>query len=404
MYDYLKNACLLAVSLLVLVGCNDWVQNVEDPIDSVPSDALNSPERISFLTNGVRGLFAETHDQITVTAGGLSDEQVFDRDLPQATFPSFDRLERGDLNLDDPTVNNELGEFRLHADDLVRRVTEMDVPSEFSEDAREALFYGKFLGGVARAWYASYLGLEPEEGGGVIDNGPFIPSSDMYTRALDKMSASLKHATPRETKVVNSTMARVRLYRGDLADAISHAEKGLTRGDDPFVSKHSTQSVNNWYNAAGEGRTQWRVNTRFTEYIEENPTEANRIHLTEIEGRTQTWNRQGMYTERGTPIVFVDWQETYLIMAEAGLRTGDSSVDPLSLVNEVRDSHGLSPLSSVDMDVILEERDKELFTRGQRMIDQRRYDMWHLDPSEEQIGPWKYFPISQQERNENENF
>jgi len=410
----LSSRRLIPLTVLVIfslfVGCSDWVGNVDPPIDSAPSEQQNTPDRLPFLTSGVQGLFAETHDELTVLAGGLSDEQVFDRDLPQATFPAFDRLERGDMNIDDGTINNELGELRFHADDLIRRLEEdIDVGSEFEEEAREARFWGYFAGGVARAWYASYMGLEEGEGGGgVIDNGPFIPSEEMYGRALDKLESAKAHATDYQARVVNSTMARQLLYRGDQSQgdyqqALDLAQQGLEPGDDPFQSQHNSQSQNEWYNAAGIGRTQWRLNTRFAGYIEGNPNEAQRVKLEEIEGRTQTWNRQALYTTRGAPVTFIDWQETYLMLAELGLRTGDSSVDPLELVNRVRESHGLSPLSSVDMDVIIEERDKELLTRGQRIVDQRRFDLWHLDPSEEQIGGWKYFPISEQERNNNPN-
>jgi len=386
------------------IGCSEWVGNVDPPIDSVPSEQQNNPDRLNFLTTGVQGLFAETHDQLTVLAGGLSDEQVFDRDLPQATFPSFDRLERGDMNIDDGTINEELGELRFHADDLIDRLEEMEIGSEHEEDAQSAKFWGYFAGGVARAWYASYMGLESGQGGGgVIDDSPFIPSEEMYMRALGKLDSAKGPATSYQERVVNSTMARQRLYRGDYQEALDLAQQGLKPGDDPFESLHNSQSVNEWYNAAGIGRTQWRVNTRYAEHIQENPGEEERIELDEIEGRTQVWNRQGFYTTRDATITFIDWQETYLMLAELGLRTGDSSVVPLDLVNQVRESHGLSPLSSVDMDMIIEERDKELMTRGQRLVDQRRFNIWHLDSNEEQIGAWRYFPISEAERNNNPN-
>lgn len=391
-------ACVVAVA--VLGGCDDWVQDVDDPFNVVPEDALATAELLTFQLRGVLGTFAETHDELTVQAGGLSDEQVFDRDLPQATFPSYDRLERGDFSADDGTINDDLGQMRFYADHLLEIVSGLEVPPEIEEEAREARFYGNFLGGVARAWYAGYLALEPEMGGGVIDNGPFIPSDQMYDSAVAKIETSLQYASPYQERVAHSTLARIHTYAGEYSAALEQAMMGLEPGDDPFQSLHSIESDNEWYFAAGEGRVQWRVNERFVQYVEEDPAEAARLPLFELQGRTRLWHIQDKWSERDSPITFIDWQETYLLMAELALRLDVDLVDPLALVNEVRASHGLDPLDSVDMEVLIEERDKELFARGQRLVDQRRFAQleWHLPE-----GSWKYFPISQDERNNNPN-
>lgn len=393
-------AFLSIVIVAATTGCQEWVQGVDDPIDAAPEDQLVSPERIEFLLTGVKGSFAETHDEITLLADGLSDQQVFDRNLPQATFPSYDRLESGTPNVDDGNVNTPIGQMRFYADNLVAKVNEIgDVPGEFQDVKQEALFYGHFLGGVARGWYASYMGLNPREGGGVIDNGPFVPSAAMYDSAVARIEASLQYATPYQEKVAHSTLARIHTYAGEYQEALDDAQQGLEMGDEPFTSLHNSQSPNDWYFAANRGRVQWRANERFPGYVDDNPEEASRLPMYSLEGRGGTvWSIQDKYPTRATPIAFIDWQENHLLLAELGLRTGDSSVDPQELVNEVRASHGISPVSSVDMSVIIEERDKELFARGQRLVDQRRFDLWHLGS-----GTWQYLPIGEQERNNNPN-
>lgn len=403
MIKLLKNI-LLVVFLIGLISCENFVQNVDDPINTLPDDQINNQESIQFLLTGLKGNFAETHDELTVTASGLSDEQVFDRDLPQATFPSYDRLDRGDFASDDGTINNPLGEFRFLADNLLSRIEQIEFEPNYQEVKTEALFYGNFFGGVARSWYASYLGLEPDVGGGIIDNGPFIPSTEMYEQALTKLQEAKSYATQYQEKVVNSTIARILLYKGDYTAAKTPAENGLQQGDEPFVSLHNVQSTNEWYFASGEGRIQWRWDQRFKDYVNDNPNETNRLPYDTIEGRSGTTHYiQNLYPDRGTSIKFISWQENHLILAELELREGGASAenDARTLINEVRSSHGLAPYSStdtIDMDVIIEERDKELFTEGQRLIDQRRFGLWHLGPDK-----WKYFPFNDQERNNNPN-
>ena len=85
------------------------------------------------------------------------------------------------------------------------------------------------------------------------------------------------------------------------------------------------------------------------------------------------------------------------MLAELTLR-GQNGGDALTLVNEVRASHGIDPLSSVDLDAFYVERDKELFVTGNRLPDERRFNKWHLG-----AGTWQYLPITSDERNSNPN-
>src|SRR5699024_6786411 len=228
----------------------------------------NTQGGIQFLLTGLKGQFAETHDQLTAFASGLSDEQVFDRRVPQATFPSYDKLDRGSFGIEDGTINNPLGELRFLADNILSRINEIKFDSDSQDLKEEALFFGNFFGGIARSWYASYMGLEPDKGGGIIDNGPFIPANEMYGQSLTKLEESLKYATAYQEKVVKSAIARIFLYKGEYGKAKNAAEKGLKKGDEAFISQHSIQSANEWYFFAGNDRVQFRVDQRFVDYVE----------------------------------------------------------------------------------------------------------------------------------------
>jgi hypothetical protein len=110
-----------------------------------------------------------------------------------------------------------------------------------------------------------------------------------------------------------------------------------------------------------------------------------------------TYYRQDMYPEQGSPITVLTWQEMNLVRAELALR-GQGGGDALALVNAVRASHSIDPLAAVDLDALIVEREKELFTTGARLIDQRRFDQWHLGDD-----TWQYLPITRSERANNPN-
>jgi hypothetical protein len=82
------------------------------------------------------------------------------------------------------------------------------------------------------------------------------------------------------------------------------------------------------------------------------------------------------------------------------LRAGNANA--LNRVNNVRASHGIDPLTAVDMQALIVERDKELCFTGVRLADQRRfhseYQTWHLASDR-----WQYLPITNNERNINPN-
>jgi len=115
---------------------------------------------------------------------------------------------------------------------------------------------------------------------------------------------------------------------------------------------------------------------------------------------------QGRWEER-TGMPFISWQEHFLIRAELELRGYDTgSESPLELVNTVRESYGLSDLSSIDLERLAVERDRTLFATGNRLPDQRRLDVveWHL---KDQVGGQQtaqWLQLTQAETQPNPNF
>jgi len=151
----------------------------------------------------------------------------------------------------------------------------------------------------------------------------------------------------------------------------------------------------------------------FPEIVEDNPDEASRIPLAGMNADGGYGVEediiefgQAKFTSQDSPINYLSWQENHLIRAELeerGFDAGDKSA--LELVNEVRNSFGLSGRSEVDLETIAVERDRTLFAHGDRLVDQRRLDVldWHLVDDFQGQTTWQHLPIPQQERSANPN-
>lgn len=398
------------VLVVLIVGisvsaCDTFVEDVDLPINTIDDEQLNTEEQVPFLIQGVQSRFSTTYDRIAVLSGGLSDELVFDRRAGTATFPSFEEIESGHVsfaNFSNDFVYNAVGELRFLSDNLLARLEKITFAD--ADLKNQAAFIGNFYGGLARYFLATYYGISPTEGGGVIsedpDNpAPFTPSSEMYGLAIEKLNTALALADGYHTRVIYTVIARIELFRGNYSESQAAAQLGLMMGDEPFVSLHTRDNNNFWWDEAGNGRLQWVVDARFNQYVEDDPSEAARIPLIPTEGADGTiFYQQNLYPDAETPFPFATWQENELILAEVAVRNSDIP-GARSRLDDIRASHGLGGLGPISLNTIISERERELFTMGMRLVDQRRFDLWHLD-----AGTWQYLPLTQNERNQNPNF
>jgi hypothetical protein len=399
---------LIFMGAIGFYGCQDLVNDVDGDIDTITNEQLNSESQVQFLVNGLLTRFATTHDRLALQAGGLSDEEVFDQNVPNATFPTFRDIDDGLITFDNNSVDgvyNDLGELRFFSDDLVQRINE-DIEFGDSEESQalraSGLYNAYFFAGTARYFFAVYFGLDETTGGGIIDGGPFIPSEQMFGLALEQLNLALDQVASdsREARIVNTLIGRIQLLQGNFSAADATLDNALEPGDASFSSQHSVESANEWWGNGGLGRTQFVADDRFREIIRNEPAEANRIPLDSVLANDESrfFFSQGLYPEQGTPLTFLSWQEVNLMEAEIDLDAVPNSPTALALINEVRASSDIPPRLTADMDDLIEEREREFFTQGLRLIDQRRFDIFHLP-----AGRFQYLPITQSERNQNEN-
>jgi hypothetical protein len=421
--DFIKMSFLLQLIIFFLtLSCENYVTNLDIPANLVADNKLNHESQLPYLVNGVKIQFARTQDNLTLLADALSDAFVYGEGLPDAVFEDFKKIDRGDLGFpyDNTSVEiafADLGELRFYADDLIRRTNSIKISNQNTKN--EALFSGYLYGAIARYFYATYFALDTNRAGGVINCGPFIPADSMYHDAINRLQVSLAYTDQdyrdqivlkgkeHATRTVHSLIARCYLYKTDFSEAAVHAALGLIAGDQPFQALYYIGSGRNnyWWEEAGKNRTQFIVDERFKAYYQEESARVPLAPLTDYIDSQGNYRYyfQDAYPDEDSPIIHISWQENHLMRAELAIRGYDSS-DPVQLINEVRSSYTLNPLtvntSNQDtlLNILIEERDKELFTRGARLVDQRRFNHWHLA-----AGSWRYLPITQRERNANPN-
>ncbi len=345
---------ILLFSVFCIFGCSGFVEDVDPLINQVEDDRLDDASQVDFLIKGVLHQMSSTVDRMAVYAGGLSDELVFDQDLPLATFPSFDEINRGEIEFDNNSVdglNINMNEARFFADDLVDRV--MGLSEIDAELLRRALYTGYLVGGLTRQFMGSYWGLTENEPGGVLDVGPFIPQAEMYALALEKYNLALAQAGDDfETRVVQTLIARIHFYSGDFAAAGTAAALGLTEADGNFEALYNVSNPNEYFFSTHlNGRIQFIVDDRYQGYVAADAEEAARLPLLPTEGTSgKIWYYQNKFGLQESPFPVVSWQENELMLAEVEVRNGGG--DPLTRVNNLRASFGMSPLAAVDLDVL----------------------------------------------------
>jgi len=409
-------AGLLLVGGGAVSGCDTYVEDIAPPVDRFASDSLDSQDQISFLIAGAKEGFNDAYDVVSLLSDLLSDAGQFNQAVRNSTFPTYGEIDRGEILFDNNSVDgmyNAVNEYRYIADDLLRRTNETiefsDDPgtanvNEADRDRNAALFAANFHGGIARYFLGTYFGTDATTGGAPIsedrDNPTApIPTAQLYDQADAKLALAASLAPDAYNgRVINTLRARIALFGGDRAQAAQFAANGLAAGDAAYTGNYASTSSNEWWANGGRGRTQVSVNDRFAAYDVEDSRSLVEVAPPASSANPGPFYRQALYPTNSDPIPFVTWQENALILAEADLFDGGTTAVALAQINAVRADRGLAALTSVDQAVLLEARDRELFTQGQRLVDQRRFGIFHLPAGKQQ-----YFPLTQTERNANPN-
>lgn len=421
----MKKIYLILLLSFAIFSCDDFVSDYEKPNDSIGDDQFKTAKDAQFLVKGVKGLFAETYDQMTSMAGGLSDEMNFTRDIQGASFVQFDQIDRATTEAPLPLtpINNSIAngfkalqEFRKHTELLISKCENDIVFNEGEEGIKtDALYNGYFYSAVAKYFLGAYFGLETNSPGATIDVSPLIPRDELYNMAITDLTTAEAYASEAQLRTINTFKARIYMLLNNSTMAATALSAGMMQGDANVNALYNALALNDWYFDSGNGRIQWYTNPRYEGYLALDPDESVRIPLFTVPGTAKdstgapirVYSVQNKFPETESSIRFLGWQENELLLAEIAIAGGDVGTG-LTHINNVRTSYNLA---SVDEQYITDnyagdavafliaERDKEFFCEGMRLIDQRHFNVWHLDPATS----WMHLPLPLAERQANPN-
>ena len=441
----------LSLTLLFLftLGCESFVENATSPISYVNDDDINNASNIPFLINGVLNNYSRAHSYVSLWADLLSDAIVNDGKVQGSTDARGEYLDNG---IYDPTAGTYSPPYEAIAQTWRSAKTlkeKLDI-IDAEESVEKSGYYTAYLYQALPCYLlGTYYGRGPSypsDGGATLDGSAFQSSSSLISMATTYFDSALVYATDQEAKIINSLLARQNLYNGNFTEAANYAVLGLQTGDASFnVYPGLEDPWPNWYwFEAGNNRTRYTLASRFKHLLGEDfedtnnnsvwdtsevftdcalvgadigqgdgvynaPTESEEsIRLSmSVAGMTpgQSYSRyfQTKYPEADSPISIINWQETYLILAELALRGETVNMSALDAVNTVRNFYGLQSIENIDFSILLHERDKELFCQGQRLVDQNRFSdliSWHISGE----NTWHYLPVPYEEELSNPNY
>ena len=372
----------LAALLLATTACDTESFLEVDAPSLLPADDLENPSNAALLVNGAVADFECAYGAFVVVQGIMSDELVdaqlgaaawfYDR-RDAGTNPSSAYGVNGCNSAQTPGVYRPVSTARWSADNVLNLLQNVWEPGEVADaDAltAEAALYAGF----------SYSLLGMAMCTAAIDGGPEVTSADLLASAETRFTTAIQAARTAGLDDVATAAqagrARVRMYLGDDADALTDAE--AVPLDFSYVATAS-QDNSRRYNRVFHSNifsTNYSIEEQsrgLTTGGVEDPRTLTFDAGTNANDGTTLWV-QDKYTDYGTPIPIVTGGEALLIRAE--IEGGSAAV---GYINQLRARWSLPTFSSSDageiQDALVEERRRELWLQGHRQYDMARFDV-----------------------------
>ncbi len=370
---------LLGVGALAgLTGC-DTLLEVEIP-GQVEESELNDPSLANTMVVSAVGEFECAFSSYVATTAVLTEEFIVSTFFLNANIWGW----RGDVEIQGTAGScpnsrsaSGLGYYtplqraRFLADDgaaRIRNFSDAEVPN------RTALL-------AELAAYAGYSYTLLGEGfcEMSVDNGPLMTPVEVLETAEERFSEAIQLAQQvGDQEILNMSYvgrARVRLNLGRSAEAASDAAQ-VPEGFVKYVehSEVRPRRENRIYNLTDADFMSVGPNYRGLELTEGVPDPRVLVEFSGADGQdgvTPQWD-QLKYGARSANKPLASWVEAQLILAEA-----EGGSEGLNAINRVRDHQGLPTLDASEvsdfLEIVLEERRRQLFLEGHRYNDMLRH-------------------------------
>jgi hypothetical protein len=379
----------VAFALVGISACNSLL-DVDNP-GSVPADALSDPALAPALVAAALQTLQCGVEQYAATASMLSGEELnangFVDNHPWEWrgvveikgAPGSCNFGRGTTAMGFYTP---LQQARFQLDDAFNR---LDQFTDVQVTGRAGMM------AQMRA-YAGYADLLLGEGmcDMTMDNGPKMTAAQVFAIAEDRFSDAITRATAvNDQSILNMARvgrARARLDLKKLPEAAADANlvpSGFVRNAE-FTEGGAATRENRIYNLTI--RNDFLSVSVPYRNLTVNGVPGNvpdpRVKVKDAgrkanDGVTPLFQQQKFIAQLGgTPIPIASWNEAQLIYAEAvGGQQGLDAINRVRTANAVPTLVGPAPTGQAFIDLVLEERRRQLFSEGQRYGDMLRYNL-----------------------------
>ncbi|WP_299680152.1 RagB/SusD family nutrient uptake outer membrane protein [uncultured Tenacibaculum sp.] len=414
----------LAVSSLIFTSC-------EDELNVLPED---SPVTELVFSNGtlalgaLEGMYsAAQQDDVLNGTLQLSGEWQSDNVDFEGTFPTFNEIRQYTILSTNTSINgmwDDNYETIASANLVIDNVPLVDDASFTPAQRTQAIAEARFMRALVYLNISAYFGqpLQVADGRNNL-SVPLVTSSEIgleVNRATlgevhDFIESELLAIIPdlgapttrikANSGAAKALLARLYLYQERFADAAQMADEVISDGfyalatDYTFYNQRgSTEHIFTLANNADDGQDSGEG---FSGLTNPNPlgrgdapfsddllaayaAEPGDLRFTTLnqtgndaQGNVRTFTSKfpdGNNDADDAPVIRIT--EMYLTRAEGNFRAGSTvGAAPLADINTLRTRAGLPNLTAVDLDIILNERRKELAFEGQRRMDLMRNGM-----------------------------
>ena len=401
--------------VFVMLSCENRIDDIV-PENSITDTVVfsNKEQALSVVT----GMYGEAQsDAILNGTPQLMGEWQSDNVTFVGSFTTFQQV----FEYNTLANNGSIDPIYEEAYDLIRQcnlvienIPLVADPSFLDSEKTDAVGQAKFLRALAYLQLNNLFGDNTSESNlsvplvtvVLFPNSPFQERNtigEIYTQIENDLNDAMTSITNTNNSLATAEaarglLARVKLYRGDYAGARDLSNTVIGSGaatlaaNYGFYNTTSSEFLFTLVNTAADGQTTGQGWSGLTNPVPQGrgdaPFSQNLIDAFAAEpgdlrfsSLTQTGEDAETFTSTFTtkfpdaitnsanaPVLRIT--EMYLTRAEANLRLGSNVGDtPLNDINTLRARAGLSALTSVTVDQILNERRKELCFEGQRRMD-----------------------------------